>query len=201
MKSRLGELAGVFHPDAISLSARQVAAYSGDVRQALLICSRAAERRRTLLVADLDARVRTAALKTSATVHRSSSSSSNFSTGGGAPGVISPLVAIEDVVGARAELNDSAHMRALRSCTFGEALLLVALGAELRVSGREEVKFQAVVDKVGMLLLLLLSVGVGVVFILTSFVDINSSSILEACVLTLSDTCRCANFACLRRNW
>jgi len=37
VKSRLGELAGVFHPDAISLSARQVAAYSGDVRQALLI--------------------------------------------------------------------------------------------------------------------------------------------------------------------
>lgn len=165
MKSRLGELAGVFHPDAISLSARQVAAYSGDVRQALLICSRAAERRRTLLVADLDARVRTAALKTSANVHGSCS----------APGVISqPRVAMEDVAGARAELNDSAHMRALRSCTFGEALLLVALGAELRVSGREEVKFQAVVDKVGIILQLFVGVGVS---ILASFVDMFSSSI------------------------
>jgi hypothetical protein len=146
VKSRLGELAGVFHPDAISLSARQVAAYSGDVRQALLICSRAAERRRTLLVADLDARVRAAALKTGAAVSRSGINSS--SGGGKAPGALSPRVAIEDVVGARAELNDSAHMRALRSCTFGEALLLVALGAELRASGREEVKFQAIVDKV-----------------------------------------------------
>ena len=182
VKSRLGELAGVFHPDAISLSARQVAAYSGDVRQALLICSRAAERRRTLLVADLDARVRTAALKTSATAHGSSSSSSSNSSshsgaGGSAPGVISPRVAIEDVVGARAELNDSAHMRALRSCTFGEALLLVALGAELRASGREEAKFQVIVDKVEMILRLF--VRIGVVLILTSSVDVYSSSISD----------------------
>jgi len=183
VKSRLGELAGVFHPDAISLSARQVAAYSGDVRQALLICSRAAERRRTLLVADLDARVRTAALKTSATAHGSSSSSSSSNSsshsgaGGSAPGVISPRVAIEDVVGARAELNDSAHMRALRSCTFGEALLLVALGAELRASGREEAKFQVIVDKVEMILRLF--VRIGVVLILTSSVDVYSSSISD----------------------
>ena len=126
--SRLGEVAAVFEQDAISLSARQVAAYSGDVRQALLICSRAAERRRALLQTEL----------------------AGPSPAKGATASVKVRVAIEDVVGARQELSDSSHMRALRSCTLGEALLLVALGATLRASGREEAHFQSVADKVNL---------------------------------------------------
>lgn len=58
VRSRLGEVKGVFSPDAIEMSGRKVAAFSGDVRQALQLCARAAERKRSVLVRNAEERVR-----------------------------------------------------------------------------------------------------------------------------------------------
>jgi origin recognition complex subunit 1 len=107
VRERLGELE-VFEPGAVQMAARKVAASSGDVRRALQICSRAADTCR--------ARVED--------VQPSDAS-------------ISRTVTIEDIMRAARELNESAQVQAIEKASQGELMVLIALGAELRQSGKQ----------------------------------------------------------------
>jgi origin recognition complex subunit 1 len=118
IKSRLKEFVNVFEESAITIAAAKVSAYSGDIRLALQICSRAADLRRskTLLNKEQSSIAVTSASSTSA-----SSASATTS-----------LVSKADVLEVIKQLNESTHVEALHTLSPCQVFVLVALGAEIR---------------------------------------------------------------------
>ena len=97
----------VFQEDAIRLASKKTASVSGDIRKAFYICRRAAE-----MVLDRNA-------------HHSEKSAE------------SPIVRIKDVFESSKESQNAAESRFVAHCTTYEVLLLVALGALRKTTGRE----------------------------------------------------------------
>lgn len=108
IKSRLKELVNVFEPSAITIAAAKVSAYSGDVRFALQICSRAADLRRSKIQMNKERVVC------------------------GQASAIGQLVCREDVMHVIKQLNESTHVEALYTLCPCQVFVLVALGAEIR---------------------------------------------------------------------
>uniref|UniRef100_A0A7S2BNX1 Origin recognition complex subunit 1 n=1 Tax=Octactis speculum TaxID=3111310 RepID=A0A7S2BNX1_9STRA len=111
--ARLSEkdVGGVFEPDAITMAAAKVAAYSGDIRRALKLCATAAEiRMDSNGMRDHD--------------HDQSSA-------------VQARVTVKDVQKADRDLHDSTVIEALRMTSTAEALIVCAVAAEVRVQGTE----------------------------------------------------------------
>lgn len=121
-----GDLSKAFQPQAVTMAARKVAAYSGDVRRALLICTRATEVCATR--GDEEARE------------------------GAQPA--SYVVTIADVNAAHRRLTDSAYLSAVEHAAPLERLVLIALCAELRATKSETAPLEAVARRLARLVAL-----------------------------------------------
>ena len=110
-----GDLAAAFMPQAVTMAARKVAAYSGDVRRALQICARATD-------CCID-RCRS---------HRRSTGGDDTSPESGPK-----AVTISDVNAAHRLLTASAYLNAVEHAAPLERLLLVAVCVELKARRTE----------------------------------------------------------------
>ena len=104
-----GDLKEAFQPQSITMAARKIAAYSGDVRKALCICARATE-----VCAERVDNARREDAKD-----------------------VPYVVTIADVNAAHRLLTDSAYLGAVEHAAPLEQLVLIALCAELRARKSE----------------------------------------------------------------
>ena len=107
-----GDLKEAFQPQSITMAARKVAAYSGDVRKALCLCARATE----VCTERVDAARR---------------------AGDEASKEAQYVVTIADINNAYRLLSDSAYLGAVEHAAPLEQLVLIALCAELRARKSE----------------------------------------------------------------
>lgn len=129
IKSRLKELTNVFEPSAITIAAAKVSAYSGDVRFALQICSRAADMRRSKIELNRER--------------------ASLGHGGSVPN----QVCKDDIVQVIKQFNESTQVEALHYLAPCEVFVLVAIGNEIRGVGRSNVSFESVYVKMRMIYL------------------------------------------------
>jgi origin recognition complex subunit 1 len=122
IKSRLKEFVNVFEESAITIAAAKVSAYSGDIRLALQICSRAADLRRSKMLLNKE---QSSMAEMMSRASGGSSTSSSTSAG-------SSLVSKADVLEVIKQLNESTHVEALHTLSPCQVFVLVALGAEIR---------------------------------------------------------------------
>ena len=110
-----GDLSQAFQPQSITMAARKVAAYSGDVRKALCLCARATE----VCTERVDAARR------------------DVLAGVEGAKDVPYVVTIADINNAYRLLSDSAYLGAVEHAAPLEQLVLIALCAELRARKSE----------------------------------------------------------------
>jgi len=135
LKSRLQELTNIFEPSAITIAAAKVSAYSGDIRFALQICSRAADLRRNKVQLHHE----------KAAVSISGPSKKTQSGSGILP--IKQQVCKEDIMQVIKQLNESTLVESLHGLAPCEVFVLVALGAEIRGIGQTSALLENVYRK------------------------------------------------------
>ena len=121
-----GDLKEAFQPQSITMAARKIAAYSGDVRKALCICARATE-----VCAERVDNARREDAKD-----------------------VPYVVTIADVNAAHRLLTDSAYLSAVEHAAPLEQLVLIALCAELRARKSETAPLEDVARRLARLVAL-----------------------------------------------
>ena len=124
-----GDLKEAFQPQSITMAARKVAAYSGDVRKALCLCARATE----VCTERADAARR---------------------AGDEATKEAQYVVTIADINNAYRLLSDSAYLGAVEHAAPLEQLVLIALCAELRARKSETAPLEDVARRLARLVAL-----------------------------------------------
>jgi Cdc6-like AAA superfamily ATPase len=124
-----GDLSAAFQPQAVTMAARKIAAYSGDVRKALCICARATE----------------VCAERADTARRA---------GDEATKEAQYVVTIADINNAYRLLSDSSYLGAIEHAAPLEQLVLIALCAELRARKSETAPLEDVARRLARLVAL-----------------------------------------------